>query len=85
MGSPWLDLAVICVGDELSDSETDTLLTSYLERKPEPHERRSLARYECIYRFLELLWYCALDDQAERENQLTESRFRLMADSIAQL
>ncbi len=85
MGSPWFDLAVICVGDELSDSETETLLTNYLERKPEPHERRSLARYEGIYRYLELLWYCALDDEAERENQLTESRFRLMADSIAQL
>lgn len=85
MGSPWFDLAVICVGDELSDSETDTLLTSYLERKPEAHELLTLAHYECIYRYLELLWYCALDDEAERENQLTEGRFRLMADSIAQL
>lgn len=85
MGSPWFDLAVICVGDSMDDTQTRALLTNYLKRKPEPQEMRAFAQYECIYRYLELLWFCALDDDRERERQLTEDRFKRLGDRLAQL
>ncbi|MFT4822398.1 MAG: thiamine kinase-like enzyme [Halioglobus sp.] len=85
MGSPWFDLAVVCVGDELSASETETLLSNYLQRVPQSRERQSLAKHQCIYRYIELLWFCALEDISEREAQLTESRFRGLEDCIAAL
>lgn len=85
MGSPWFDLAVVCVGDSLGRTETDALLTHYLKRPAQAQETRSLAQYECIYRYLELLWFCALDDVGERENQLTEDRFALLEDRLTTL
>ncbi len=61
MASPWYDLAVVVHGDNLLESDTDALLHSYLGRAPVDHERQRLFRYGCVYRYLELLWYLALE------------------------
>jgi thiamine kinase-like enzyme len=61
MGSPWYDIAVIVNGDALSGDKTEALLYSYLGRAPNEQERVTLYRYSCIYRYLELLWYMALE------------------------
>jgi thiamine kinase-like enzyme len=79
MGRPLFDLAVISVGDSLTATETETLLGSYLEREPKVEERLELAQQGYVYRYLELLWFSALDDPAEREKQLTGARFQKLA------
>lgn len=61
MASPWYDIAVVVNGDSLPAPETDALLNAYLGRAPNAKERDTLHRYGCIYRYLELLWYLALD------------------------
>ncbi|MFK8047683.1 MAG: phosphotransferase [Halioglobus sp.] len=85
MGSSWFDLAVVCAGDALSDADAKVLLTHYLERKPEPQEIDLLAKHQAIYRYLELLWFCAQDNAEERERQLTEDRFKRMAESVSSI
>jgi thiamine kinase len=61
MGSPWYDLAVVVNGDSLELTDSEILLEAYLGRIPDNRERDSLHLYGCIYRYLELLWYLALD------------------------
>ena len=61
MGSPWYDIAVVANGDSLSDIETDQLLQAYLGRTARSRERAVLQQYGTVYRYLELLWYLALD------------------------
>jgi thiamine kinase len=61
MASPWYDIAVVVNGDEMSAPETNALLEAYLSRAPYDEERIALHRYGCVYRYLELLWYLALD------------------------
>ena len=61
MGSPWYDLAVVVNGDSLADTDSDALIETYLGRAPNTRERDALHLYGCIYRYLELLWYLALD------------------------
>jgi thiamine kinase len=61
MGSPWYDLAVVINGDALVDTDSDVLIETYLGRIPDTRERDTLHLYGCIYRYLELLWYLALD------------------------
>ena len=61
MASPWYDLAVVINGDALVDTDTDVLIETYLGRAPNTRERDALHLYGCIYRYLELLWYLALD------------------------
>jgi thiamine kinase-like enzyme len=63
MGSPWYDLAVITCGDALDEGQVDELLRSYLGRAPRATERARLADYGRVYRYLELLWYRALQKQ----------------------
>jgi len=63
MASPWYDIAVVINGDSLSASDTDALLIAYLGREADERERDMLHQYGCIYRYLELLWYLALDKQ----------------------
>ncbi len=61
MASPWYDIAVVINGDSLSAPDADALLNAYLGRAPHAEERDTLHQYGCIYRYLELLWYLALD------------------------
>lgn len=61
MGSPWYDLAVVIHGDSLSSADATTLIHTYLGRTPHESEQTLLQQYGCIYRYLELLWYLALD------------------------
>ena len=60
MGSPWYDIAVVINGDSLSAAQADALLHAFLSRPPQDQERLEMYRYSCIYRYLELLWYLAL-------------------------
>lgn len=61
MASPFYDLAVVIHGDALSRADADDLVESYLGGAPDTVARDSLLRYGCVYRYLELLWYLALD------------------------
>ncbi len=61
MASPWYDIAVVINGDSLSAPDTEALLNAYLGRAADERERDMLHQYGCIYRYLELLWYLALD------------------------
>jgi len=61
MASPWYDIAVVVNGDSLPEPDADVLLNAYLGRTPHDRERDTLQQYGCIYRYLELLWYLALD------------------------
>lgn len=61
MASPWYDIAVIVNGDSLPEHTTEALLHSYLGRAPNDWERGTLYRYGCVYRYLEVLWYMALE------------------------
>ena len=60
MGSPWHDLAVTASGDSMNGDETADLLRAYLGRPARPAESTRLAEYGRVYRYLELLWYLAL-------------------------
>jgi len=48
-------------GDSLSAPDTEALLDAYLGRAADEREWDMLQQYVCIYRYLELLWYLALD------------------------
>lgn len=61
MASPWYDIAVVVHGDGMAAAETDALLHAYLGREPAAGERLRLLQYGCIYRYLELVWYLALE------------------------
>ena len=61
MGSRWYDLAVVVNGDSLELTDSEILLEAYLGRIPDNRERDALHLYGCVYRYLELLWYLALD------------------------
>lgn len=63
MGDPWYELAVISVGDALDDSQTGELVDCYLGRSATARERLRLQQHCTVYRYLELLWYLALDRQ----------------------
>ena len=64
MGSALYDLAVVINGDNLRAGDAEELLESYLGRSPRVPERDALYLYGGIYRYLELLWYLALDRPA---------------------
>jgi thiamine kinase len=82
MGNRWFDLAVVCVGDSLSEVQIGELLSSYLNMEPGAEEQRALDQHITLYRYLELLWFCALDDPQERKIQLTRARFSLLDKSL---
>jgi len=60
MGSPWYDLAVVVNGDSLGAAQADELLEAYLGRAAGSAEQLELQQHSCVYRYLELLWYLAL-------------------------
>lgn len=64
MGSAWYDIAVVCEGDELPDADRDALVEAYLGRAPLMAEQAALARYACIYLYLELLWHMTLERES---------------------
>ena len=61
MGSALYDLAVVISGDDLPAGDAEELLECYLGRPARIAERDALHFYSGIYRYLELLWYLALD------------------------
>ena len=61
MGNRWYDIAVVVNGDSLGGPDTEELLLAYLGRAASDRERQELHRYGCVYRYLELLWYLALE------------------------
>lgn len=72
MGSPWYDLAVVVVGDALGREKSDTLLEAYLGRQSTSEDWAQLHRHSTAYRYLELLWYLALDREALTDAQMQE-------------
>ncbi len=83
MASPWYDIAVVINGDSLSAPEADALLNAYLGRAPDASERDALHQYGCIYRYLELLWYLALDNPV-LEPAAREEKSAALATMLAQ-
>lgn len=79
MTSPWYDLAVVAHGDALSPADTDELLQAYLGRTPREEEELRLRRYGCVYRYLELLWYLALERPVLDEAALAQRSAALCA------
>jgi thiamine kinase len=79
MASPWYDIAVVINGDSLSASDTETLLDAYLGRAPDETERDLLHQYGCIYRYLELLWYLALEKPVLEECAIKEKSSALVS------
>lgn len=81
MGNPWYDIAVVVNGDVLDEVQTAQLLTAYLGRPAREQEWQALLHYGCIYRYLELLWYLALERQllppSEIQQKLTALQSRL--------
>ena len=59
MGSPWFDLAVVVIGDEMSEAQREALVLAYLERPATTAERLMLEQYCEVYRYLEQLWCLA--------------------------
>ncbi|MEH6571462.1 MAG: choline/ethanolamine kinase family protein [Halioglobus sp.] len=82
MGNRWFDLAVVCVGDALNAAQAEELLVNYLGEEPNAEERHELQQHMAVYRYLELLWFCALDDPQERKRQLTGARFSSLDSSL---
>ena len=78
MGSPWFDLAVVVNGDMLSTAETENLMNAYLGRAPDARERSLLYQFSCIYRYLELLWYLALEKPILNAGAIEEKSAALM-------
>ena len=78
MGSHWYDLAVVVNGDFLSTAEAEALINTYLERAPDAQERSLLHQYSCIYRYLELLWYLALEKPVLNAAAIEEKSAALM-------
>jgi len=64
MGNALYDLAVVVNGDDLAAGESEQLLAGYLGRPPRAEERDALYLYGGVYRYLELLWYQALNRPA---------------------
>jgi thiamine kinase-like enzyme len=71
MASPWYDIAVVINGDALSQSQVDELLNAYLGRTPSNGELDQLHQYGCIYRYLEVVWYLALEKPVLNADEIT--------------
>jgi len=82
MGSPWHDLAVVIIGDSLSTAQTDELLEAYLGRTATSAERQELHQHSCVYRYLELLWYLALQ-RATVEPVVLEQKTAALENALA--
>ncbi len=80
MGSLWYDLAVIVAGDGLGSTQVRSLLEAYLERPATAAEHRRLQQYACVYRYLELLWYLALEKPLPGGEQIEPRLHRLDTD-----
>lgn len=58
MGPVWFELAALLCGDNWSREEEAALLEAWLQRPATTLEQTQLARYQVVYRYLELLWHC---------------------------
>lgn len=83
MASPWYDIAVVVNGDSLPEPDVEALLNAYLGRAPQAVERDTLHQYGCVYRYLELLWYLALDTPVLGADAIAEKSAALI-DMLAQ-
>jgi thiamine kinase-like enzyme len=84
MGSPWYDLAVVTAGDELDDDSSNRLLEAYLQRPACEQEQRLIRAYCCTYRYLELLWYLALD-RPQLKGQALRAKLARLARALDQI
>jgi hypothetical protein len=80
MGSAWFDLAGVLAGDELSEAASQALLRAYLGCEPQPQHLYPLALFDCLYRYLELLWYAQHENSVDadfRQRKLDRLQQRL--------
>lgn len=77
MGSPWYELAVVINGDSLSAAQADELLEAYLGRAASSAEQQELQQHSCVYRYLELLWYLAVQRTAPEQALLEQKMVAL--------
>lgn len=77
MGNPWYDIAVVVSGDSLNAAQSEALVRAYLGRLPRTDEQLELHRQSIIYRYLELLWYLALERDAPEAANLQQKETEL--------
>jgi thiamine kinase-like enzyme len=82
MGSPLYDLAVVINGDAMTAADAESLVRNYLGRTPRSEERHALHLYGGIYRYLELLWYQALE-RPVLDGAALEKKFAALRDMLA--
>jgi hypothetical protein len=82
MGSPLYDLAVILHGDALAPAESTHLVETYLGDSMDAATRDTLHGYGCIYRYIELLWYLALDKPLP-EGSSVENKLSMLDSMLA--
>lgn len=83
MGPVWFDLAALLAGDDWPPEREAALLQAWLERPPAADEVLTLARYQVVYRYLELLWLC--QPGVECPEQEWENRRRRLQGALAAL
>ena len=71
--------AVVIHGDTMPAERSAQLLERYLGRAPRSAETDALHLYGCLYRYLELLWYLALDRPVLDEASVTKKLSALRA------
>jgi thiamine kinase len=84
MGSPWFDLAVTATGDDLDSAQREELLETYLQRPVHADDHQQLQLHSCIYRYLEILWYQAVE-HPEFDELALQSRLAQLGADLEQL
>ena len=82
MGNPWYDLAVVVAGDSLCAQDADLLLETYLGRPADADERRLVAGFGSVYRYLELLWYLVQDHPA-LDDETLQQKLQCLGEQLA--
>ncbi len=77
LGSPWFDLAVASLGQQLTPKRQAALLEHYLGESPTAEQCLRLRRYRALARYIELLWHLA-ESPAEDLGQRLHSGLRLI-------
>jgi thiamine kinase len=82
MASRWFELAVTAISDGLNDTEKSAFLSCYLERTAATEEEALFLKHQCIYRYLELLWFFCLDSKEDRARYITAQKLHELSSSL---
>jgi thiamine kinase len=84
MGNPWFDLAVTATGDSFDGAGRLEFLETYLQRPASADDHLQLQLHSCVYRYLEILWYQAVE-HPDLDEQALQSRLALLGASLEEL